>query len=62
MIAVAATTGVRVVSFGSGFYAYILIIKHGWPTLVGVAAVAAGLAGCFLIPAYVVKKLLVDYW
>jgi hypothetical protein len=48
-------------SLASGLYVAGYIVRHGMPSVFG-STVIIGVIGSCLIPTYVAKRLLVDYW
>ena len=62
LLAVAGSSAGGALSLGLGMYAYVLVAGHGWPRILGNVAVAIGLVGGIIIPTYLTKRLLVDYW
>ena len=49
-------------SLGLGFYLYVVGARQGWPHFVGYVTVILGVVGAIIIPTYLTKRLLVDYW
>ena len=61
VIAVAASSAGAVASLISGLFVGKFAVEHGVANGF-VTAVTISMIGVVVIPAYIVKKLLVDYW
>ena len=62
LLAVAGSSIGGLGSIGLGFYVYVLGARDGWPHLLGYTTVILGVLGAIIIPTYLTKRLLVDYW
>jgi hypothetical protein len=49
-------------SLSLGLYVDMQVVGHGLPHTIGDIAVVIGILGSIIVPSYVTKRLLVDYW